>query len=324
MNFNNQLRSAMNGISAEKDIAACAKKRASAHSKAVRKSRTVFAVICTAAVMCGTAVSAVKLGWLNDMLGMYGELPEDAFAKISVSTENCTFEPTDSAPEGMDFILIDAVSDGETLIVNYKLEGIAPEDVRQGVFYESADFGETQPWIEVSSRNDILSDGTYGHSFTTNAGINTGDRVGFVFYPMHSDEAIGTAGFTVGEDVPRLVKDIPVGKETTVRDRSKDYISEKTFIVESLTVSALNIKINYLTSDNSNNSVIGRDIKINKKDGQVIELGTLGFAYSASTNLPKNPDGLFMQYISVETGTVIDPNDIESITIGNINVSIDQ
>jgi len=60
------------------------------------------------------------------------------------------------------------------------------------------------------------------------------------------------------------------------------------------------------------------------EDGQVIELGTLGFAYSASTNLPKNPDGLFMQYISVETGTVIDPNDIESITIGNINVSIDQ
>ncbi len=320
--LNEEIKSAMNSLSPSKDITAAAEKRAARQKISIRRYRTAAAVICALTVMCGTAVSAVKLGWLSDMLGTTEELFEDTFARINVSTENFTFEKTESAPADMDFILLDAVSDGETLIVNYRLSGISSEDVFHSGYYESAKNDENTPYVTCTSQIIPLSDGTYGHTFSTNLGINSGDRIRFELHSCESGEPLGKAFFDIGEDVPRLAKDIAVGKTATVRDKSKDYVCEKTFVVDSITLSALNLKINYLAGDNSNNSVIGKDITITMTDGQIFELESLFYSYETSTDLPKNADGLYKQHITVETGTVIDPDAIECVTIGDLTIPV--
>lgn len=133
---------------------------------------------------------------------------------------------------------------------------------------------------------------------------------------------MGKASLTISEDIPRLVRDIAVGKNVKIRDRSKEYIVEKEFIVENITISALTVKINYLTKDNSNNFAIGKDISIVTADGQTINLDGTFYSYDTSIELPRDENGYYEQYINIVTRDIIPPENIASICIGDLEIRV--
>ena len=80
-----KINCAVEGISPQSSITERAEKRLEKkYSK--RKVLRIAASVCLAAVMCGTAVSAVKFGWLNEMLGTSEEYTEEIFSAVNVST----------------------------------------------------------------------------------------------------------------------------------------------------------------------------------------------------------------------------------------------
>lgn len=113
-----------------------------------------------------------------------------------------------------------------------------------------------------------------------------------------------------------------MGKFAKIRDRSKEYTLEKEIIVDNISLSALSIKINYLTKDNSNNYAIGRDISIITDDGETISLDRTFYSYDASTDLPRDENGYYNQYIKVVTRDIIPLESIVSVCIGDITIPI--
>lgn len=313
------IKTELNNITTDKDITAYAKRRADRAVKASRRYRYAAAALCAVTVMLGTAVSAVNFGWLNDMFGTTAEYSEKVFAQVNVSTDNISFEKFDNAPSDLDFCLLNVVSDGEVIIINYKLSGSLTNDTvhERARYYSKNTLSHSwASWLEP------LSDGTYGHMLLPDFGINSGDRIELSFVDDETDSVMGKASFTISEDVPRLVNDIKVGKNAKVRDRSKEYIVEKEFIVDSITVSALALKINYLTKDNSNNYAIGKDIKLVTSDGQTLCLDPIIFSYNTSTDIPKNENGYYKQHISIALRNIIPPENIVSISIGDLTIPI--
>ena len=256
-------------------------------------------------------------------LGISAENTEDYFSPINVSTENISFEKYENAPLEMDFKILEAVSDGEALIINYKLSGSLTSDtVHEISEYHSSKTDENTPYFRLSSWHTPLSDGSYGQIFFPDFGVNSGDNIELKFIDDETNTILGKASLTISEDIPRLVRDIAVGKNVKIRDRSKEYIVEKEFIVENITISALTLKINYLTKDNSNNFAIGRDISIVTADGQTINLDQTLYSYDISTDLPRDENGYYEQYINIITRDIISPESIVSVCIGDLTIPI--
>ena len=69
-----KINSAAEGISPRSSITERAEKRLTKTAKK-RKGWRIAASVCLAAVMCGTAVSAVKFGWIDEMLGQHRTKP---------------------------------------------------------------------------------------------------------------------------------------------------------------------------------------------------------------------------------------------------------
>lgn len=282
-----------------------------------RKLLRIAASVCIAAVMCGTVVSAIKFNWLGEMFGT-----EEFFSAGNVSTENIFFEKYENAPSDLNFKLLEAVSDGEVIILNFELSGSLTSDtVHERMLYIPKRETEYNRSLTSAWWIKPLSDGTYGQFISPDCGINSGDSIELTFIDDETNTLIGKASFTISEDVLRLAKDIKVGKKAKICDQSKEYIAEKELIVDSITLSALSIKINYLTKDNSNNYAIGKDISLVTDDGQKIPIDS-GYSYDTSTNLPKDDDGYYKQYIAVETQNIISPEKIASICIGDLTVQL--
>ena len=148
----------MDTITTDKDIAASAKRRAESTVKHSHRYGTVIAAICAAAVMCTTVVSAVKFGWLNDLLGT-ASYSEDAFAQVDVSMKDVHLNKGENAPSDMDFRLLDAVSDGQSLIINYELSGTFDEEITEQLFYHSAKINDDTTRFgystKISSRSSL-------------------------------------------------------------------------------------------------------------------------------------------------------------------------
>lgn len=317
-----KINCAAEGISPKSSITERAEKRL-AKKAPKRKALRIAASVCLAAVMSGTAVSAVKFGWLNEMLGTSEKYTEEIFSAVNVSTENISFEKYENAPSDLDFKLLEAVSDGEALIINYELSGgLASDTVHKISVYHSSKTDENTRSFRLSSWHTPLSDGSYGQILFPDFGINSGDNIELIFVDDETNNIIGKASLTISEDIPRLVRDIAVGKNVKIRDRSKEYIIEKEFIVENITISALTLKINYLTKDNGNNFAIGKDISIVTAEGQTINLDGTFYSYDTSIDLPKDENGYYKQYINIVTKDIIPPENIASICIGDLEIRV--
>lgn len=225
------IKAEMDTITTDKDIAASAKRRAESTVKHSHRYGTVIAAICAAAVMCTTVVSAVKFGWLNDLLGT-ASYSEDAFAQVDVSMKDVHLNKGENAPSDMDFRLLDAVSDGQSLIINYELSGTFDEEITEQLFYHSAKINDDTTRFGYSTKNSIISDGTHCMIISTALGINAGDNIILAFSGSDSHTEIGSADMTVNEDVPKLTKEIQIGSPAVLRDRSKPYTAEKNIIIE--------------------------------------------------------------------------------------------
>lgn len=317
-----KINCAAEGISPRNSITARAEKRLTKKASK-RKGLRIAASVCLAAVMCGTAVSAVKFGWIDELFGAPTEYAEDYLSPINVSTENISFEKYENAPSDMDFKLLEAVSDGEILIINYDLSGCLISDtVHEIAIYYPRITDENIRSFSMSSWHTPLSDGSYGQILSPDSGISSGDNIELRFVDDETNTVFGKASITISEDVPRLVKDIEVGKIAKIRDRSKEYTLEKEIIVDNISLSAMSIKINYLTKDNSNNYAIGRDISIITDDGETISLDRTFYSYDASTDLPRDENGYYNQYIKVVTRDIIPPESIVSVCIGDLTIPI--
>lgn len=322
MMIKDKINCAAEGISPRSSITDRAEKRLTEKTPK-RKGWRIAVSVCLAAVMCGTAVSAVKFGWIDEVFGAPTEYAEDYLSPINVSTENVSFEKYENAPSDLDFKLLEAVSDGEVLIINYELSGsLKADSVHEIAIYHPKKFDENIRSFSMSSWHTPLSDGSYGQIMCPDSGISSGDNVELRFIDDETSDIMGKASLTISEDVPKLVKKIDVGKTAKIRDRSKEYTLEKELVVENITISALTIKINYLTKDNSNNYAIGRDISIITDDGQTISLDRTFYSYDASTDLPRDENGYYKQYINVVTRDIIPHENIVSISIGDLIIPI--
>lgn len=319
MMIKDKINCAAEGISPRSSITERAEKRLT-KTAPKRKGLRIAASVCLAAVMCGTAVSAVKFGWIAELFGAPTEYAEDYLSPINVSTENISFEKYENAPSDMDFKLLEAVSDGEILIINYELSGCLISDTVHEItaYYPRKNVDN----FRMTCRHTSLSDGSYGQILSPDSGISLGDNIELRFIDDETHTVLGKASFTISEDVPKHVKDIEVGKIAKVRDRSKEYTLEKELIIDNITLSALSIKINYLTKDNSNNNAIGRDISIITADGQIISLDRTFYSYDASTDHPRDENGYYKQYIKVVTRDIIPPESIVSVCIGDLTIPI--
>lgn len=313
------IKAEMDTITTDKDIAASAKRRAESTVKHSHRYGTVIAAICAAAVMCTTVVSAVKFGWLNDLLGT-ASYSEDAFAQVDVSMKDVHLNKGENAPSDMDFRLLDAVSDGQSLIINYELSGTFDEEITEQLFYHSAKINDDTTRFGYSTKISIISDGTHCMIISTSLGINAGDNIILAFSGSDSHTEIGSADMTVNEDVPKLTKEIQVGSPAVLRDRSKPYTAEKDIIIESLSISALTVRVNYLSKDNSNNFIFGADTSIVMTDGQTISPDSVS---SYSTKVPaQNDAGYYSQHFDILCLDVIDPDNISAVVIGDLTIPV--
>lgn len=312
------MKMAMDNVKTEKDIAAAARERAE-RPAAKRRIRPVIAAVCAAAVMCTTAVSAARMGWLEDMFGVSSELIGEHLGKVEVAASDVSFEKNELAPADMDVKVLDMVSDGEILIINYDMTGV-PEDMEiiLGCIYDPAE--RTRGYMSWAYDMTMLSDGTYAASMQCSEGINSGDAVEMYFH--NSDyETIGTMNIKIDTDVPKLYRDIEVGKNAVCRDRSRAYTMEKEIYVESIRFSALTMRINYLTGDNSNNFIINSDVTVYTADGTQHRPKTFCL-YDTATDLPKDENGKYKQHIDIQLDGLIDINEITAVNIGSITVPI--
>ena len=269
--------------------------------------------------MCTTVVSAVKFGWLNDLL-VTASYSEDAFAQVDVSMKDVHLNKGENAPSDMDFRLLDAVSDGQSLIINYELSGTFDEEITEQLFYHSAKINDDTTRFGYSTKISIISDGTHCMIISTSLGINAGDNIILAFSGSDSHTEIGSADMTVNEDVPKLTKEIQVGSPAVLRDRSKPYTAEKDIIIESLSISALTVRVNYLAKDNSNTFIFGADTSIVMTDGQTISPDSVS---SYSTKVPaQNNAGYYSQHFDILCLDVIDPDNISAVVIGDLTIPV--
>ena len=103
---------------------------------------------------------------------------------------------------------------------------------------------------------------------------------------------------TVNEDVPKLTKEIQIGSPAVLRDRSKPYTAEKNIIIESLSISALTVRVNHLAKDNSNNFIFGADTSIVMTDGQTISPDSVS---SYSTKVPAQNDAACRAFQEIDS-----------------------
>ena len=155
---------------------------------------------------------------------------------------------------------------------------------------------------------------------STALGINAGDNIILAFSGSDSHTEIGSADMTVNEDVPKLTKEIQIGSPAVLRDRSKPYTAEKNIIIESLSISALTVRVNYLAKDNSNNFIFGADTSIVMTDGQTISPDSVS---SYSTKVPaQNDAGYYSQHFDILCLDVIDPDNISAVVIGDLTIPV--
>ena len=105
-----------------------------------------------------------------------------------------------------------------------------------------------------------------------------------------------------------------------MRDRSKPYTAEKDIIIESLSISALTVRVNYLAKDNSNTFIFGADTSIVMTDGQTISPDSVS---SYSTKVPaQNDAGYYSQHFDILCLDVIDPDNISAVVIGDLTIPV--
>lgn len=301
--------------------------------------RTVIG-IAAAALLCGTAVAAANIGWLDKVFGDSAAIVEDNRESYSVEITDASIT---SLPQN-EYVLVpvttigDILSDGEMLLINFNVD-LGSEEAAERLpvwafgnkeFEISSGKGMSSVSTKMLERNGSTVSFCLG--VTTDDGINPGDRVRLVFGYMGEDGL--NEDNVCDTEICFNVVSVPQVLAKTYSINEEAEINGEEFTIESITVSPFKFSISGKNHMYGNERLFDESIySFRMKDGSVITLpevstmsvanfkndeGSHLFVFEAAADAHFNDGTDFSQFcFEAAFGQVIDTDDLVSVSVGD-------
>lgn len=327
------LTAVMEQIHTDRDFVTSAKIRAktSKREKTV-KLRPIAAVICAVMLMCGVTVSAVTLGWTEQLFGESAELIGENIDNYNVEIGNVTIENAEGV--SCKFTVGDVISDGETLYFHLLAENLENKylkteyDSKYDSYYNF--MGEAVPVNYIypkstdgyfrSSVWDILN--TDGNTAETAVNINLSRNIrkGDLFEVELTENGtlLAMISFDIQSDIHDMSKTINVNK--TAKFIGSELNGEKYSVdlnIKEVSISPLKYVIKGTSANNVNDFAFSSEgnVFIIFKNGERVE-------YCPTLVGMENLGDYADVDIRLFFRKVLDLDTVEAIEIGGVTVQL--
>ncbi len=324
------LNKVMEQIHTDRDIVTSAKIRAEASGRGKKvKLRPVAAVLCAVMLMCGVTVSAVTLGWTEQLFGESAKLIAENIDKYKVEIGNVKIENAEGVPYS--FTVGDVISDGSSLYINLLIGGLdikSTEDFYFDAHMTSYQSGSGKKWDLLYSGCTLLD--IYGNScivIDPGCGVGKNDKLRFTIEETTKGSQIPLAdiSFELFGGVTDMSKTAEVYQTAEFINSYPDengfdpYKNE--LFVETVKISPLKFTVKgRLEEYNGKTSayISKNNVYFILKSGEKTALDQTGFG----CNLCRTDDGSYDVTIDKYFSTVLDLENVKAIEIGGITVNI--
>lgn len=327
------LTAVMEQIHTDRDIVTSAKIRAeTSERRKTVKLRPIAAVLCAVILMCGATVSAVTLGWTEQLFGESAELIGENIDNYKVEIGNVTIENAEGV--SCKFTMGDVISDGETLYFYLLAENLENKylkteyDSKYNSYYNF--MGEAVPVNYIypkstdgyfrSSVWDILN--TDGNTAETAVNINLSRNIrkGDLFEVELTENGtlLAMISFDIQSDIHDMSKTINVNK--TAKFLGSELNGEKYSVdlnIKEVSISPLKYVIKGTSANNVNDFAFSSEgnVFIIFKNGERVE-------YQPTLSGEEHLDDHTDVEIRLFFDEVLDLDTVEAIEIGGITVDI--
>ncbi len=325
------LNKVMEQIHTDRDIVTSAKIRAEASGRGKTvKLRPIAAVLCAFMLMCGVTVSAVTLGWTEQLFGESAEIITENIDNYNVEIGNVTIENAEGV--SCKFTVGDVISDGSSLYISLLIDGLDIENKKyiplcaNKISYQS---GTGQKYRLLDSDCCLLDKDGNAYAFISpDCGINKNDKVEFnisdATEPNGYVKPLVRISFEICGDVTDMSKTIDICQTTEFTDSyhfGKNFEPYKgELFVETLKISPLQYTIKGKLENYEN---YGSEFSSPENIYHIFKNGEKTAFDPTGCNVEWDAaDKSGYVIIKKHYDTVLDLDTVEAIEIGGVTVDI--